>query len=207
MPNYDWTEYQNRPWLERFPEGVRGLDVWRELPLEGSPDSLNQERGQTTARLVQPCVFVSHRRADLAQAMRIAYLACQEGFDYWLDVLDPQLGPFAPPKSGAAIAAIIEMALLNSTHVMAVMTRNTKGSQWVPYEYGRVKAPMPVTLQAASWLDKSLAAPDIPEYLHLGAITRSEAEIRTWLQAERQRYGSPARPLTLGWSRAIPGPL
>ena len=197
MANYNWRGFQHQPWLSRFPDGVRGLSAWRQLSfLEGPPARLIEERQRTTTRPARPCVFVSHRQADVAPATRIAYLACLEGFDYWLDILDPMLsgmpgvgwgGPSAQ-QSSVAVAAIIEMALLNSTHVIAVMTANTQGSQWVPYEYGRVKDPLPVTPQAACWVDGAIAGSQLPEYLYLGAITRTESEIRNWLQTERQQY-------------------
>ncbi len=80
------------------------------------------------------------------------------------------------------VAAIIEMALLNSTHVMAVITPHTSGSQWVPYEYGRVKDPTPVALQAACWLHNGVSASTAPEYLYLGTTTRSEIDVNDWLR-------------------------
>lgn len=181
MANYDWTEYRGRSWENRYPDGVRGLDAWRQQVFQGgAPSRLIEERGRSAMRLPKPCLFVSHRQTDDEEAKRIAYLACQEGFDYWLDVLDPTLtapafnsvpGASTPSQTAAAIAAIVEMALLNSTHVMAVMTVNTKGSQWVPYEYGRVRDPVPITLR-----------------LHAGSTNRS------WPQQCRNTYTSgPSR--------------
>jgi hypothetical protein len=99
------------------------------------------------------------------------------------------------------------MGLLNSTHVMAVITPNTKGSQWVPYEYGRVKDPLPVTLQAACWIDNALLPSALPEYLYLGAMTRSEADVKTWLRSERSKYGLRGQPGFCHWSDPIPASL
>ena len=114
--------------------------------------------------------------SDEAQARRVAFLACQEGCDYWLDVVDPNLSGVtgvtisSKEQKAAAVAAIIEMALLNSTHIVAVMTANTRGSEWVPYEYGRVKTPqLPISLQAACWADPRIGF-DLPGYLYLGEI-------------------------------------
>jgi hypothetical protein len=217
MANYDWTEYQQRTWANRFPEGVRGLEAWRQQrSLEEPPYQLMEERTRITKRPPKPCLFVSHRQQDVAEAKRIAYIACQEGFDYWLDVLDPTLslppsiistsGP-SPRQTAAAVAAVVEMGLLNSTHVMAIITPNTKGSQWVPYEYGRVKDPMPITLQAACWIDVTWVPSVIPEYLYLGVITRSEADVEAWLRSERQRYGLRGEPDICHWHDAIPARL
>lgn len=214
MANYDWREYRDRPWPNRFPSDTPGWEQWAQLAaLDRPPTLLIEQRQRRAVRPRDPCLFVSHRQADVAPALRIAYLACQEGFDYWLDILDPSLaalptvGPTGPTpqQSAAAIAAIIEMALLNSTHVVAVMTPNTKGSQWVPYEYGRVKEPAPVTLQAACWVAGSLIASTLPEYLYLGVITRTESELRSWLQKERRNYGGAGGPC--GWTASVPLPL
>jgi hypothetical protein len=43
MANYDWTEYRERSWDNRYPEGVRGLAAWRQQMLrEGSPESAHR---------------------------------------------------------------------------------------------------------------------------------------------------------------------
>jgi len=164
MPNFDWRNVSTRTLTERFPDWARGVDVIHVRgTLEGVTRQLMEERRQMPVKPPKPRVFVSHRRADVKPAERIAYLACQEGFEFWLDVLDPQLATAnaSVAASAAAIASVIEMGLLNSTHVIAVMTPNTHGSQWVPYEYGRVKEPVPVSLKAASWVSPALTA--LPE--------------------------------------------
>ncbi|MDQ2963251.1 MAG: toll/interleukin-1 receptor domain-containing protein [Pseudomonadota bacterium] len=87
---------------------------------------------------------MSHRRDDVDYAERIAYLAAQRGLQYWLDIHDPALAAanragLPSPAKEVLIAAVIEMGLLNSTHVIAVHTKNSDGSKWIPYELGRVK--------------------------------------------------------------------
>src|SRR5262249_10633132 len=79
--------------------------------------------------LSQPRVFVAHRMVDVAYAERIAGLASQKaGLEYWLDVHDPVLriaGTTLPAGHlvyAITIAAIIEMALVNCTHVIAAHT-------------------------------------------------------------------------------------
>ena len=162
-------------------------------------------------RLFVPRVFVSHRRADADYALRIAWLANQEGFDFWLDVLDPTLGGIAPgPDASLAIAVAIEMALINSSHVVAVMTQNTFGSRWVPYEYGRAKDEPPITSQAAAWVVPSYRGMQLPEYLHLGPIHYSEAELRAWFRFELGRWlvrpPAFAHPRAAAWPNDLPEP-
>ncbi len=214
MASYDWREFESQTWTRRFPASVRGADTWRSQTAVDAPLTfLREQRLGASVRPLRPCLFVSHRKADVTPALRIAYLACLQGFDYWLDVLDPTINSLPGAGAGnptsqqqaSAIAAVIEMALLNSTHVMAVMTSNTKGSFWVPYEYGRVKEPTPVTVQAACWLHSALIATGLPEYLHLGVVTRTEHDITSWLKAGRQKYGASVAPNT--WTHPTPPSL
>jgi hypothetical protein len=77
-----------------------------------------------------------------------------------LDILDPKLKNMkqlnlSPQDEAIAIASIIEMGLLNCLHVVATMTPQTRGSLWIPYEYGRVKDVPPVSIQAPSWSHSS----------------------------------------------------
>jgi hypothetical protein len=211
VPNYDWREYQDRPWVRRFPETVRGSLAWRTQRTPGAlAYRILEERREVSRPLPQPCVFVSHQKADAGPALRIAYLACQQGFDYWLDILDPDLtklpgpSPPSPQQSAAAVAAIIEMALLNSTHVIAVITPNTKNSRWVPYEYGRVKNPAPITLQAACWVAPTVSPSGLPEYLHLGVVTATEKDLRHWLITEFAKYKRTPGSPPCKWTQSIP---
>lgn len=172
---------------------------------------VTEVRIRATAGPTRPCVFVSHRQADVNPAARIAYLACQTGFDYWLDALDPTLpgaGLVSTEQAAAATAAIIEMALLNSSHVIAVITPNTKGSQWVPYEYGRVKLSETVSsLQAACWIYKATTGTPLPEYLYLGPIFKTESEIQQWLRTELQKHPGRNSPGACSWMTPTPASL
>jgi hypothetical protein len=198
MSNYDWLEFSGRPPGERYPDWVEGVGMWRELV---AGDAFARQRlldvlvsarasvswGAPGTELIRPRLFVSHRKDDEARAREVAALAQAEGFQVWLDVLDSGLQHTAQASTGTradalAVALIIEMALLNCTHVIALITPRTRGTYWVPYEYGRVKDSSPHSLRAASWIDRQVS--DQPEYLELGVKTRSDDEIRDWLRPE-----------------------
>lgn len=214
MDDYRWFDFQHLPFVERFPFSmtwIAGVAEWvagmGRFPFPSATEAnqfLNDIRlaPRATPKPKCPRLFVSHRQIDEMAARRLAWLAWDEGFDYWLDVidLDPQrnnqvialeriLGrPLTELERSVLTAAIIEMALLNCTHVIAAMTNNTVGSQWVPYEYGREKDDVPVALQAACWRAPTLPKNYLPEYLHLGAVLDSEREIRAWLKVQKGNY-------------------
>jgi hypothetical protein len=210
----------------RFPVDTQGVEIWLEIVqwLEGldketRPDvidaQLNRLRNipRQSSPSACPRVFISHKSADKAESFRIAYLACNAGFDFWIDVLDPNLAAIIPfPNSlqkSVATALIIEMAILNCSHVLAVMTPNTKLSRWVPYEYGRVKDRTRISTQAGSWLEASVrSSGDFPEYLHLGPLLDSEPNISGWFNAELIQWRKVRNlpPAHCGGKRWIHGP-
>ena len=233
--DYRWFEFVDHPLSERFPSGwpwLAGAEEWvdgtRTLPEmdeTGGRRWLNRIR--RTPRKTQastcPRIFVSHRQVDEQAALQLAWLAHDEGWGYWLDLIDLDsatrqinalerwLGrPPMPLEISILTAAIIEMGLLNCTHVIAAMTGNTKGSQWVPYEYGRVKEATPVAMNAASWWDTTTLK-ELPEYLHLAPILKNQKQIRSWLRGEMRNEKKKRYPNCPGrgrndWPKHVPRP-
>jgi hypothetical protein len=190
----------------RFPDAVRGYQAWQELVLSVNEDPFGERPeflrlafdtflvgadGDTRPRLPTCCLFVSHRMNDVNNALHIAWVATQCGYDYWLDVHDPRLiaanrTPLASPAQEILIAAIIEIALLNVTHVIALQTHRSAGSKWIPYELGRAKTRLAHSDQAAGWYYPSALAKSRAEYMHLVDTTTTDAEIRAWLTRPRR---------------------
>lgn len=207
MDDYRWFEYVDLPLPQRYPANLRwmrGVVEWREgaarFPYATLDEGLRWiERIRSSDPPPQPSrgsrIFVSHRQIDDDAALQIAWLAWDEDTDYWLDVIDldatrnPQIKALETglgraltnEEKGILTAAIIEMALLNCTDVIAAMTANTAGSQWVPYEYGRVKERNVLAMHASCWHDHTtVSRTDLPEYLFLGAVHRNSSAIRGW---------------------------
>jgi hypothetical protein len=197
--NYDWLEYESRGPFGRFPENVRGYEAWIEL-VEALP-RLRDEGGvpeaeqtffrRTAPLMLEPkpkCLFISHQRKDGDYAKRIACQAHHRHLDYWLDVHDPVLAavnqmPGTPLRS-LLIAAIIEIALLNSTHVIALHTVNSGGSKWLPYELGRAKAHQVVSWQAAGWFEPGQTAQNCGDYVQLALMfSGDEYQLLGWLSS------------------------
>ena len=141
-----------------------------------------------------PRLFISHQRADKNFALRIARLASNNKFAFWVDVLDPVLSSLpAINNNGSSyqllVACIIEMALINCTHVMACMTIDAGKSRWVPYEYGRVRVLPGASRNTAAWLHPDFPVADFQEYMLLGESMRKEKEIENWLAQEWRLAG------------------
>lgn len=141
-------------------------------------------------------VFVSHQRKDVNYAERIAFLANQKGFEYWLDVHDPVLtlannSSLPTAIQSILIAAIIEIALLNCTHVISVQTKNAQSSRWIPYEFGRVKYRSLRSSQVASWFDNQVYVSTNADYLKLGVCAHSEQEVIEWLENQFKQGNCP----------------
>jgi len=205
MADFDWRQTPGDT-LNRYHDGVLGYQAWRQL-LAVIHDFLNAEEPnpflaafdeflhqlQQTNYGPKVCrVFVSHQRADVLFAERIAYLANQKGFEYWLDVHDPLLQianntNLLPVVNSILIAAIIEMALLNCTHGITVQTTNAQQSRWIPYEFGRAKRRWLVSTQVASWFDNGAYTASTADYLKLGVCALKEHHVEHWLAAESSR--------------------
>ena len=134
-----------------------------------------------------PRLFISHRQTDKEYALRMAWLAQKNKFAYWIDILDPVLSvPSAATGLSQPLltACIIEMALLNCTHVIALMTPNSPGSAWIPYEYGRVKNRRLVSFNVAAWIHPRFTRKIFPDYMCLGQNTYDETQIEKWMTDE-----------------------
>jgi hypothetical protein len=157
----------------------------------------------------QLTVFVSHQRRDAHWAEWAAWASTEAHCDYWLDIHDPAL-TFAtavalpPPIKSVLIAGIIEMALLNSTHIVSMQTHNAQASRWIPYEFGRAKERRSLATNAASWFQAGVTPTGTTDYLWLGFCAFTSGALSSWLNTAG--HAPPPRP-NHRWQRPLPGPL
>lgn len=213
--NYDSINFRDRDLSFRFPNETLGFREWQSFANEIPTQSPIFTR--TTIQLKTPRIFISYKSIDRQKALRLAYLANQAGFNYWMDVFDPTLStinkptiPLTTRQKIILIATIIEIALMNTSHIIATVTQNTASSRWVPYEFGRVKDKSITVNEASSWISSSLQVQP-PEYLYLCPVHTSEIEIRTWLTQERniweQTHNVKLRCPAAQWNLLTPQPL
>jgi hypothetical protein len=225
VATYYWRDYQARPPQDRFPDDAVGYREWaalvdtlERLPVPQADPAACRDALDVFMAAVAPgapvlptapeCnVFVSHRaqKPDEQWAEQIAWHVTQHGYGYWLDVDDPTLtylnGSNIPsPAREILIAAAIEIALLNCSHIIAVITTNSAGSKWIPYEFGRAKARRMVSRQSSIWLDNGVTQADCGEYVYLSPAHASTSDIETWLRQEKARAVCRA-PRRSGWQR------
>jgi hypothetical protein len=97
------------------------------------------------------------------------------------------------PRYALVIAAIIEIALLSSSHIIAVHTLNGLQSKWVPYELGRAKSRSIVSSQSGGWFKAGLAPGQFGSYVELCRVARGgESDVTAWLAQWSSKAGSLA---------------
>ena len=85
----------------------------------------------------KPCIFLSHISVDKKAAIGIGeYIIQNSNIDIYLDIYDIELQQAVIDGDNAAITRFIENGLNESSHVICVLSNNTKKSWWVPYEIG-----------------------------------------------------------------------
>jgi len=120
-------------------------------------------------------VFISHQQADSALALRISNrLKVHHQIDSYLDVIDNRL-----LNDGPTLADHIRSQLARCTQLLAVVSKETQKSWWVPWEIG-----------VATEKDYPLATftldpPDLPSYLRKWPFLRNDNELDIYAQVSK----------------------
>lgn len=134
-----------------------------------------QVRGSTPDVRLNNCVFISHKREDSGMAHAVAEALTDFDIDVWLDL--QELG-FPEPNSKEEhlrLTAAIEEGLNASSHLLALITTNTKGSWWVPFEIGVCRSRRK---PLAFLLHKDVR--DIPSYFAVGTGLLNKYDLYDW---------------------------
>lgn len=103
-------------------------------------------------------VFISHRTADDEIAQRVAHrLRYQHHIDCYIDDIDDELGK---ARGTPAVTSLIVRRLNQCTNLVAIVSANTVGSWWVPFEVGVARQSPRVITTFTNQQDSTL-----PEYL------------------------------------------
>lgn len=101
-------------------------------------------------------VFISHKKEDSADALRVKDAFDRMRVESYLDVLDAAID-----DGGEALTEHIKEKLNECTDIIVVMSEATKKSWWVPFEIGMAAQ---IDLPTASFLTEAVQLPDYLEY-------------------------------------------
>ena len=130
--------------------------------------SLSYRSGMRSSQ-VRHEIFVSHQRQDVETARQLAILLSRNGHPCYVDDLDPQVDGDSPGLEG-----YLRQMIGNGQALLAVVSRNTVASWWVPMEIG-------VALDREKHIGTYLVNRiELPSYLWLWPVMDSFGEAATW---------------------------
>lgn len=112
----------------------------------------------------KPCVFLSHRSLDKNMVRQIGEYITKAGIDIYLDENDNFLQNAAQSGNDEATVSCIQKGLMESTHVLCILSKTTVDSWWVPYEIGYGEKG---EIEIASLKIANLRKEEIPSYLRI----------------------------------------
>lgn len=120
-------------------------------------------------------IFLSHQQVDSAAAANIAgRLRYVHSIESYLDVIDSQL-----PRQGEDIGQYLRREMGNCSHLLAVVSRATKESWWVPWEIGiATEKDYPLATYAGGYCE-------LPGYLKKWPYLRSDSDIDKYAEAAK----------------------
>ncbi len=128
-------------------------------------------------------VFISYRHLDREKAVEIANKLRANDINYYLDVIDEE------SKSTDDITYVITKNIKKSTHLLAVISPNTNGSWWVPFEIGEAtisnRRICSYAYKQYSYISRSLLSnykSFLPEYLHKWPMLLSDTDLDTFIE-------------------------
>lgn len=143
-------------------------------------------------------VFISHRTTDdtLAKTVRDR-LTNTHRITCYLDDLDKQAGIANKSK---LVTALIVKRLTECTNLLVVVTKNTQGSWWVPFEVGVARqAPRIITSYT------NLVQDELPEFLTEWPVLRGNGAIDTFASIYNKQAPIVKRSFIENFSAASEG--
>lgn len=128
-------------------------------------------------------VFISYRHLDRKKALEIANKLKSNNINYYLDVIDDE------SRSTDDITNVITKNIKKSTHLLAIISPNTNGSWWVPFEIGEAtisnRRISSYAYKQNDYIYRTLLntyKSFLPEYLHKWPILLSDGDLDAFIQ-------------------------
>lgn len=142
-----------------------------------SPFTASLAKTVRATKPAKPCVFISHKREDSQLALQVGELLRDMEIDIWLDLHELHAAQPTKPSEEKVLAEAIEAGIANSTHLLALITVQTKGSWWVPYEIGSARSG---GSELAFLLHKDV--PSMPSYFIFGEWLVDQESLCKWAE-------------------------
>jgi hypothetical protein len=134
-------------------------------------------------------VFISYRAKDREVALKIVRKFREHNIEFYLDIIDEE-----SINSTSNITEVITKNIKRCTHLIAIISPNTKGSWWVPFEIGEASI---INRRICSFayntngysLTKSnmyIYKSFLPEYLHKWPILLNEKDVDNFILQYKQ---------------------
>ena len=152
----------------------------------------------------EPVIFISHRKIDAPAAREVAQTLLDADFTIYFDERDECLAGANEETDPDRVLRCIDAGLTRSTHLLGLVTENTRGSWWVPYEIGATRAR---SRDCAFLVGKEVKV--LPAYMKVARVLKDRSELKEWLPSLLIKHGSRSRSLVekmLGAERLHAGP-
>lgn len=157
---------------------------------------------QRQRRQNQLCVFISHQKEDTEQCRKIAEYLKSIGIDVYFDEYDKDLKIAVQKNDAKGAVNAIRIGIKNSTHMLCVISPNTLGSKWVPFEVGYgydITTVMVLTL-------KNIRNSELPQYIRAVPVIRDIDDLNKFIRSQKgelivesrnyHKYDSKYHPLS-----------
>lgn len=163
-------------WSRKVIFGEENILIGKNLANPSINESVNKSF-YASAQKSEVCIFLSYTSEDRNTVMKIGEYIQNAGFDIYLDIYDEKLQQAVSEGDPVAITKNIEKGLSFSTDVICIVSEETVGSWWVPYEIGfGKKANKPL---ATLTLKNTVT---IPAYLEITRIIRGTKSLNEYLK-------------------------
>ena len=136
-------------------------------------------------------VFISHSRLDKEKAREVADALRASRVDYYFDENDADLQLADEQGDHLKVVQCIENGLKGCSHLLGIITENTKDSWWVPYEIGSATGR---AQDCGHLIDEDVS--ELPAYIKAAKILANREELREWLPSEAAKTASAFGAIT-----------
>jgi hypothetical protein len=152
-------------------EAMAGINLYSE-----SAGGSKRGAASPTTRQGEPCIFISHRKDDIRKAREVGRYLKELNLNIYLDEEDKELQKADLVGDHASVVAYIDGALDACTHFLGIITPNTRGSWWVPYELGMARR---AQRECAHLIEGTVN--ELPSFIQVAEILPDVVSLKKWL--------------------------